>query len=126
MKQHNQEQIEKSLKILNELKKMRGGSTLPFHRQIANDPTLVNAFLQGYKICNKQDTQIPRKYRELMLVLLGCAQRVPTTIRTHAKLAVEHGASIEEVGEVLRLVLFYCGASCLIPAAEIFAELDFE
>lgn len=126
MRQQNLKLIEESVKILGELKDMRGGSTLPFHRQIANDPALANAFLQGYKICNKQDTQIPPKYRELMLMMLGCAQRVPTTIKTHAKLAQEHGATIAEIGEALRLVLFYCGASCVIPAAEIFEELDYE
>ena len=124
MKQTNPEQIAQSKAHLEELKKLRGGQVLPFHKKLANDPKLIYAFTQQYLNCNKGDTVIPRKYRELMLMLLGCARGTPTTINTHGKLAFEHGATIEEVGEALRLAFLVCGASAVILAAELFEELE--
>lgn len=124
MIQTNPSQIEKSIKLSEELKALRGGSLLSFHRQIANDPQLLNAFTQQYINCNKGENLIPHKYRELIIMALGCANKTPTTILTHGKLAHENGASIEEIAETLRLVFFLCGAGGLIPAAELFDELD--
>lgn len=126
MKQENQQQIARSHELLEELKELRGGSVLPFHRKIANDPALVYAFTQQYINCNKKETSIPRKYRELMIMVLGCAEGAQTTINTHGRLAYENGATIEEIGEALRLVFFLCGATSLIPAAELFEELAAE
>jgi len=37
---------------------------------------------------------------------------------------VKKGATMDEVGEVLRLVFFYYGASAIIPAVELFEELE--
>lgn len=124
IKQTNPEQLDRSNKILKELKEMRGGSLLKFHKQIANDPALLNAFIHQYNNCNKIETTIPRKYRELIIMALGCSRGAQTTINTHGRLAVEHGATLEEVGEVLRLVFFLCGATALIPSAELFEELN--
>lgn len=80
--------------------------------------------MQQYINCNKKETTLPRKYRELIIMALGCAKGTQTTINTHGRLARENGATIEEIGEVLRLVFFLCGATALIPAAEIFESLD--
>lgn len=124
MKQENEKQIERSKEILEGLKVKRGGSVLSFHKRIANDPDLVKAFDTQYGICKKEISHIPPKYVELILLALGCAKGVQTTIDTHGKLAFEKGATIEEIGETLRLVFFYCGASGIIPGAEIFEELE--
>ena len=59
MKQTDPEKLVRARKILNELKEARGGSLLESHRVMANDPNLVNAFLQQYINCNKMDTSIP-------------------------------------------------------------------
>lgn len=126
MKQTNPEAIKKAQKLLEELKVKRGGSIIEFHKKIANDPDLLTAFNQQYDICNKNLTHLPRKYRELMIMALGCALKAQTTINVHAKLAVEHGATVEELGETLRLVFFLAGATSLIPAAEIFEPVDME
>lgn len=124
MRQENREQIKKSQAILESLKELRGGTLLEFHKKIANDPSLVDAFMQQYINCNKKETTLPRKYRELIIMALGCAKGTQTTINTHGRLARENGATIEEIGEVLKLVFFLCGATALIPAAEIFESLD--
>ncbi len=126
MKQTNPEKIETAKKMLGELKVKRGGSLVDFHKKIANDPDLLQAFTQQYDICNKELKNLPRKYRELIILALGCAFKTPTTINVHAKLAMEHGATIDEIGETLRLVFFLGGANCLIPAAEIFEMIETE
>ena len=38
--------------------------------------------------------------------------------------AVKLGVAMDEIGEVLRLVFFYYGASAIIPAVELFEELE--
>ncbi|MBQ2751580.1 MAG: carboxymuconolactone decarboxylase family protein [Oscillospiraceae bacterium] len=120
MKQTNAEQLKKGQDVLEEFRQLRGGTVLEFHKRMSNDPALMRAFTDQYLNCNKTDTQIPRKYRELVMMALGCAQGTATTIRTHGRLAIEHGATVEEVGEVLRLVFFMCGATAIIPAMELF------
>ena len=125
MKQTKEEILSESKKILEVLKEERGGSVLSFHEKVANDPYLLQAFLDQYKICNKDLVHIPRKYRELILMALGCALRSQTTVDVHAKLALEHGSSVEEIGEVFRLVFLLAGASALIPAVEIFEEIEY-
>lgn len=124
MKQTNPEQIATAQKLLADLKVKRGGSLVEFHKKIANDPALLQAFGQQYDICNKELKHLPRKYRELIILALGCAFKTPTTINVHAKLALENGATIDEIGETLRLVFFLGGANCLIPAAEIFEAME--
>lgn len=124
MKQTDEKKLAAGREVLEQVRLKRGGTVVDFHRKIANIPELLTAFSQQYDICNKQLEHIPRKYRELIILALGCATRTPTTINVHAKLALEHGASVDEIGEVLRLVFFLGGASCLIPAAEIFEAID--
>ncbi len=124
MKQQDPERLKQGLEMLDELKRQRGGKLLSFHKKAANDAALLKAFSQQYEICNGEAyTAMPRKYRELILMALGCAKGVPVTVNTHAKLAMENGATVEEIGEVLRLIFFYLGASQLIPSVEIFEEL---
>ncbi len=126
MKQANPESLQKAKKLLEELKTKRGGSLVDFHKRIANDSELLTAFIQQYDICNKNMHHLPRKYKELIIMALGCALKAQTTINVHAKLAVENGATVEELGETLRLVFFVAGATSLIPAAEIFEPLELE
>ena len=126
MKQTDQKKLNKSKDMLEELKEKRGGSLLEFHRQIGNVPELLTAFTQQYDICNKELTEVPRKYRELVIMALGCAQNARTTILTHGKLAYENGATIEEIGEVLRLVFFAVGATGIITAAELFEAIELD
>ena len=124
MKQTDPVQIEKSQEIMAELSEIRGGGLLPFHRKLANDPQLFSAFKNLFVSCNRGDNLIPKKYRELMIMMLGCTRGVETTIIVHGTKAVEEGASIQEVGEALRLCMMICGVSAVIPAAGLFEELE--
>lgn len=124
MRQEDSKKIENGLKRLETLKEMRGGTLLPFHKKCANDVKLLEAFNAQYEVCNGEaNTLLERKYRELVLMAMGCCKGVSVTVDTHARLALKYGATMEEVSEILRLVFFYCGASELIPAVEIFEEL---
>jgi AhpD family alkylhydroperoxidase len=126
MKQTNKETIKKAQVLLEELKVKRGGGILEFHKQMANDPGLLKAFSQMFDICNKDMKHIPRKYRELIVFAIGCAKNAPTTINVHAKLALENGATVDEIGEVLRIVFFLCGVTGFHPGLEVLEPIDSE
>ncbi|GHU19343.1 hypothetical protein FACS189475_06390 [Betaproteobacteria bacterium] len=123
MKQENPDQLAKALELLAELKERRGGNVGEMHRRIANDPLLLDAFTRQYINCNKTSTHIPRKYRELIFMAIGCARGIPETVRDHGRLAQEHGATVEEIGEILRIVFLVCGVSGLTLGAQLFDEL---
>ncbi len=124
MKQTDLKQIQQAQAVMEELREIRGGTLLPFHRQLANDPQLLGAFQSLFLNCNRGDNLIPAKYRELMIMILGCSRGVETTIRVHGNKAVQEGATIQEVGEALRLAMMICGVSAVIPAALLFEELE--
>lgn len=119
MKQTDSEKLVRSQKALEELMAARGGSLLDSHRVMGNDPNLINAFLQQYINCNKSDVSIPEKYRELIVMAIGMATGTDTTMKVHAKLAIEKGASLDEIFEVIRIIFFTCGVSKLLPALEL-------
>lgn len=123
MKQTDTEKLTRSVQILEELKNARGGSLLDSHRVMGNDPNLINAFLQQYLNCNKKDVTIPKKYRELIVMAIGMATGTETTMKVHAKIAMEQGATLDEVFEVIRIIFFTCGVTKLLPALEKLGDL---
>lgn len=123
MKQSNEEKLKRSLEILQELKEARGGSLLDSHRVMGNDPNLINMFLQQYVNCNKKDISIPKKYRELIVMAVGMATGTETTMKVHAKIALDNGATIDEIFEVIRIIFFTCGVTKLLPALETLGDL---
>ena len=127
MKQTDPEKLVRARKILRELKEARGGSLLESHKVMANDPNLVNAFLQQYINCNKMDTSIPKKYCELIVMAVGMATGTATTMKVHSKIAMENGATLDEIFEVIRIIFFTCGVTKLLPILEqldVFEPVD--
>lgn len=122
MKQTNPEKLEQSKAILQQLKEARGGSLLESHRKMGNDPYLAKMFLDTYQN-NKVDCTIPKKYKELMVMAVGMATGTATTMNVHAKLAVQNGATVDEICEVIRMIFFTCGVTKLLPILE---QLDLE
>lgn len=123
MKQTDTQKLERSLEFLQELKEARGGSLLDSHRVMGNDPNLINMFLQQYVNCNKKDISIPKKYRELIVMAVGMATGTATTMKVHAKNAMDSGASIDEIFEVIRIIFFTCGVTRLLPALETLGDM---
>lgn len=124
MKQENLEAIHKSQELLEQLKTIRGGTVLSIHKKMANDPKLLQAFSRQFEICKKEVTHIPPQYMELMLMIMGAAAGNSVTVKTHGELAVKKGATMEELGEAVRLLFFYYGASAVISAVELFEEIE--
>ncbi len=118
MKQTDQSKLERSRKLIEELKEMRGGIVLESHKKMGNDPSLIQAFLDQYRNTNKQDISIPRKYRELIVMAIGMATGTATTMKVHADLAIKNGATVDEICEVIRIIFFTCGVSRLLPVLE--------
>lgn len=123
MKQTDTQKLERSLQILEELKDARGGSLLDSHRVMGNDPNLINMFLQQYVNCNKKDISIPKKYRELIVMAIGMATGTDTTMKVHAKIAMENGATVDEIFEVIRILFFTCGVTKLLPVLETLGDM---
>lgn len=123
MIQTDEEKLKRSRQLLAELKKARGGSVMDSHRTMGNDPNLLNMFLEQYVNCNKKDINIPRKYRELIVMAVGMATGTATTMKVHSKLALENGATLDEVFEVIRIIFFTCGVTKLLPALETLGDL---
>lgn len=126
MREENPEIIERGREALERVKELRGGSVISAHKRMANTPELLETFAYNFEHCKSGLKKLDPKTIELLLMALGCAKGAKTTIRVHSKQAYEKGASIEEIGEVLRLVMFYCGASAVLDIDEIFDEIDFE
>ena len=124
MIQTDPDKLARSRQILKDLKEARGGSLLESHRIMGNDPNLVNAFLQQYLNCNKNDVTIPAKYRELIVMAVGMATGTDTTMEVHAKGAIANGATLDEICEVLRIIFFTCGVTRLLPALETLDLLE--
>ena len=80
-------------------------------------------FYQQYVNCNKKDISIPKKYRELIVMAVGIATSTETTMKVHGKLALENGATIDEIFEVIRILFFTCGETKLLPALETLGDL---
>lgn len=123
MKQKDSEKLARARKTLAELKEARGGSVMDSHRAMANDPNLINMFLSQYVNCNKKDINIPEKYRQLIVAAIGMATGTETTMKVHVKLALEKGATLDELTEVIRIVFFTCGVSKLLPTLECLSDI---
>lgn len=123
MKQTDKKKLERSIEILEELKEARGKSLLDSHRVMGNDPNLINMFLQQYVNCNKKDISIPKKYRELIVMAIGMATGTETTMKVHLKLAMDNGATIDEIFEVIRILFFTCGVTKLLPVLETLSDV---
>ena len=53
---------------------------------------------------------LPRKYRSLITIAFLVAQKSPAELKGHIRGALNNGATIEEIQEVLLHSLPYCGA----------------
>ena len=58
----------------------------------------------------QDDSVLPRKYRSLITIAFLIAQKSPNELKGHIRGAINNGASIAEIREVLMHSLPYCGA----------------
>ncbi len=76
----------------------------------------------------QDDLVLPRKYRSLITIAFLIAQKSPTELKGHIRGAINNGASVAEIREVLMHSLPYCGApatqEAFRAAIETLNELD--
>ncbi|BFM03641.1 carboxymuconolactone decarboxylase family protein [Psychrobacter alimentarius] len=58
----------------------------------------------------QDDSVLPRKYRSLITIAFLIAQKSPNELKGHIKGAINNGASVAEIREILMHSLPYCGA----------------
>lgn len=78
----------------------------------------------------QEDSVLPRKYRSLITIAFLIAQKSPTELKGHIRGAINNGATVAEIREVLMHSLPYCGApatqEAFRAAIEILNELDID
>lgn len=78
----------------------------------------------------QDDSILPRKYRSLITIAFLIAQKSPNELKGHIRGAINNGASVSEIQEVLMHSLPYCGApatqEAFRAAIEILNELDID
>ena len=122
MKTQDEKTIQEGQEALAALKAIRG-NVFGMHNRIANDPRLLRAFTDIYSCANTEAKAIPEKYRELIIMAIAAAKNIKPTLEVHSKKAIAAGATVEEMGELMRILLLTCGVTSIIPASEVFEEI---
>jgi AhpD family alkylhydroperoxidase len=68
------------------------------------------------------ESEIPRKYKELILMACSAAVRYGSSIRTHGSEAMYHGATDKQVIEALSLASLTAGLTALIDGIEALGD----
>jgi alkylhydroperoxidase/carboxymuconolactone decarboxylase family protein YurZ len=86
------------------------------------DPVLEGhvSSLAGYALAT--ESEIPRKYKELILMACSAAIRYGSSTRTHGCEAMHHGATDKEVIEALALVSLTSGFTAFIDGIEALGD----
>ena len=78
----------------------------------------------------QDDSILPRKYRSLITIGFLIAQKSPNELKGHIRGAINNGASVAEIREVLMHSLPYCGApatqEAFRAAIEVLNDLDID
>ena len=78
----------------------------------------------------QDDTILPRKYRSFVTLGFLIAQKSPNELKGHIRGAINNGASVLEIREVLMHSLPYCGApatqEAFRAAIEVFNEMGID
>ena len=78
----------------------------------------------------QDESVLPRKYRSLITIGFLIAQKSPNELKGHIRGAINNGASVAEIREVLMHSLPYCGApatqEAFRAAIEVLNDLDID
>ncbi|HET7184217.1 MAG TPA: carboxymuconolactone decarboxylase family protein [Terriglobales bacterium] len=66
-------------------------------------PAEFSAFVEFDKIVGRDDSAIPRKYRELIAIAVACTTQCPYCLDVHTRAAKRAGVSRQEVVEAAML-----------------------
>ena len=78
----------------------------------------------------QDDSVLPRKYRSLITIGFVIAQKSQNGLKGHIRGAINNGASVAEIREVLMHSLLYCGApasqEAFRAAIEVLNDMDID
>jgi alkylhydroperoxidase/carboxymuconolactone decarboxylase family protein YurZ len=117
---------ERGAKLLADMKAARG-YVLPSHEFLAEqDPGFLEGYDAFFTAAQRDDSPLPRKVREFVLLAADLALGVPANVvGSHAKRAMDHGATEEEVLAVVELTTIAYAAKSMaigIPALKDFSK----
>jgi 4-carboxymuconolactone decarboxylase len=109
-KNMSQQDFENGLKVRTEVMgesfvKRAQDNTVPFTQPLQD---WINEHAWGSTW--QREGVLPRKYRSLITIAFLTAQKSPTELKGHVRGALNNGATVEEIQEVLLHSLPYCGA----------------
>jgi alkylhydroperoxidase/carboxymuconolactone decarboxylase family protein YurZ len=79
--------------------------------------------LESNRAFTFEDGALSRKSKLLIALALDAAKGTASGVKSLTQLAMQVGASIEEIIEALRVAYFVSGVGCIYTAAEVFREL---
>jgi alkylhydroperoxidase/carboxymuconolactone decarboxylase family protein YurZ len=69
------------------------------------------------------DGALPRKFKLLVAMALDASQGTVEGVRALAQLALNSGATKEEIMEVVRVAQYICGVGCVYVSARAFKDI---
>jgi alkylhydroperoxidase/carboxymuconolactone decarboxylase family protein YurZ len=111
---------ERGIRLLEAMRAKRG-YVLPTHEFLAaHDPDFLEGYDAFFSSAMGEDSPLPRKIREFVLMAADlCLGQAPNVVGSHAKRAMEDGATREEVLAVIEIATLAHAARSLsagIPA----------
>ena len=112
-----------------QMMKDKMGDTLPAWTTQLGDlapDLLVSTALLSKGSVQRPESTIPLKYRHLMAVSAALARRQPACARSQAHMAIQEGATAEEVLDAIRIARHLMAAGVVDAAAPILQDLAAE
>jgi alkylhydroperoxidase/carboxymuconolactone decarboxylase family protein YurZ len=86
------------------------------------DPKLMS-HIDGTRDLAFAEGVLPSKFKFLVAMALDAAEGSETGVKSLAHRAIQEGATKQEIGEVLRIVKYVCGAGSMYTAARGLKEI---
>jgi alkylhydroperoxidase/carboxymuconolactone decarboxylase family protein YurZ len=111
--------------LLERMREFRG-YVLPAHEVLAErDPEFLDGYDRMFRRAYSPDSALSPAMRELLVMALDIVAGVsPEAIRTHARKAIDHGASETQVVEAVELAAIVVASKTLGSVARIFTPDD--
>jgi alkylhydroperoxidase/carboxymuconolactone decarboxylase family protein YurZ len=96
---------------------------LPQWRVLNNQDPELGKKVEEWRTHLYSTTNLPRKYKELIMMTMNCARRFEIGIELHMESAAKFGATKEEIFEALTLTLLNGGFPSFRAGAYVFNKL---
>jgi len=94
----------RSREVLERIERERGSARVWPKLLAARDPDMLQLLHDTTQHVLESRNSIPRKYKEMMLLCLNAASLREFGVRFHARGALQHGATEDEIIEALEIV----------------------